>query len=688
MVKGGLLGLWAWMAYGVVESIASFGLTHHRDPSIVVAGWQWPLIAEIFGVYMICGFLAGAVASFLAGRFGQLRSTGQEALACLTLTLAFIANLCIGGPLMLSGKLALATATVLAILLAGAARSAEWQRRTAFLVKPWIVSLLLLYAPWTNLVALPRRSSAVRTGATLFLLVAIVGSAFIWSRIRPKQPSGIRRLRVALAAAVAAWIGVLVWPTPDVGSGEPLHSSTASGKPNVLLITMDTVRADHLSAYGYRLDTSPNLKELANHATVFGRAISPSDYTLPSHASIFTGKYPSWHGAYPMAPDHPLGQPLPQNSTTLARIMATNGYWSAGVFANSGFLGVRNGMNQGFDVWANNTPVILNNQEYRFYLRNNAARLIARIVDTNDFNASLMRASDVNRQVNRLLDKTKGRPFFFFVNYMDAHVPYAPPRPFSHRFAKQPLIMDSTEYADLSKAVNQQHQPLRASKRDEMVAQYDSGIAYLDAEIGKLLARLRQSGLYDNTLILITSDHGDAFVDHNLLGHGVTAVYQEQVHVPLIVKYPGQHDGQRSEEWVSLVDIMPTVLDVAGLPRESGLQGQSLRSPRDANSVPVFTEARTMDPYFQVPPMRGVRRALFAGPLKLITWSDGSPELYDLNADPSEAHNLFRPGDPSAAALVASMTAWTATIPRQISRSGPRPDPATIERLKSLGYIQ
>jgi arylsulfatase A-like enzyme len=176
--------------------------------------------------------------------------------------------------------------------------------------------------------------------------------------------------------------------------------------------------------------------------------------------------------------------------------------------------------------------------------------------------------------------------------------------------------------------------------------------------------------------------------EHDLLSHGLGFVYQDQVHVPLLIKYPGKHLAQQSDDLLSQVDLMPTVLDLAGILPPSGLQGRSLRVPQPNDAAAVYSNAEAMG---RVAPscrrFRGARKAIFAGSWKLITWTEGPPELYDLATDPEETHNLYRVDDPHAKALADRLSAWVAAAPRQFDAPG-KLDKNSFEKLKSLGYAQ
>ena len=225
----------------------------------------------------------------------------------------------------------------------------------------------------------------------------------------------------------------------------------------------------------------------------------------------------------------------------------------------------------------------------------------------------------------------------------------------------------------------------RPAELNLLISQYDGCIANIDSKIGNLLARLRELGLYENTLIVITSDHGEAMGEHDMIGHGAGYVYQDLVHVPLLVKYPGQHEAHQSDTLVSQVDLMPTILDRAGCAHPYGLQGRSFQLRDALGSDAVYAFATT--PPGDLPRFREGHRAIFSESAKLIISTTGSRELYDLSSDPGEIRNEYTVDDPRANALADRLSGWFATIPRRIEQP-PKMDTRSLERLKSLGYLQ
>jgi arylsulfatase A-like enzyme len=669
---GAAWGAVAWLIYGAVELILSTGIQLARFPDQEILGWQWRLIAMLMETYAVIGFVAGAVGGIMAGATPQ-------AFASFTIALAFLANLISTWPLSRSEQIAVAAALLLLATLP--------QARFRFLASPWTVSLLLLAAPWLSREALDSRSSAaVKTGLSVLLIAAVLAFAVVWRRLtNGRPPSLVRQAALAiLAIGTFAAVAEIGKRPAGIRAGRPIQPRTS--KPNIVLITMDTVRADHTSLYGYERDTTPNLRELARGATLYTRAMAASDFTLPTHASMFTGKYLEWHGA--SRQDEERGQPLDPDQTTLAEMLRAHGYWTASTVANFAYLAPWTGLTRGFAVAETNRPVELSGAGYRFYLRRVAKRLLGAAAHLSDWDRDAITAGELEPRARALLDRAAacGDPFFLFVNYMDAHFPYLPDAPFDARFPGRNATVEMGNSP--SRIATMREHPLSAAERSHLISQYDGGIAEEDASIGRLLNRLRELGLYENSLIIVTADHGEAFGEHDLLRHGAGFVYQDLTSIPLVVKYPGQRAGVRSDELASQVDLMPTVLEAAGVPLPSGLQGINLRAVGNGEARAVFSSAVGSPAVAHFNPrFHGARRAIVAGYMKLIASTSGPPELYDLATDPNEERNLFSPGDPRAVELSRQLDAWIASAPHRNAKPQTI-DPSTWERLKSLGYVQ
>ena len=693
VVSGAARGGGAWLVYAVVETVLSISVQLWRFPEMEVLGWQWRLIALLVSAYFAIGVILGATGSLLLKRTKAAHAEQTTRLwAVLTLVSAFTVNLMTAWPLARSEYIALALSVGLAGTLA-AAMTLGRAKQVQFLASPWTVSLLLLGAPWISREALDSRTSPwLKTAFSLLAVSTIVAGAALANRLRRGQVAK----NWGRAVLTTLIIGIFVLTTAIAGRQpsiriDPRVRTAATTKPNVLLITMDTVRADHTSVYGYERDTTPNLRQLCRDATVYTRAIAASDFTLPTHGALFTGLYPNWSGALAAMDPRPghIADPLRPETVTLAEILRSRGYWTAEVAANFGFLGPWTGLTRGFDVTDLRRPVTLSTGDRPFYLRAMARRLLGQVSNMAPLERPSLTAADINDRALELLEavKVSGAPFFMFLNYMDAHTPYVPSPPFDRRFPGFDSGLDPYSFHDLKLQVASGKRQILPNERTHLIAQYDGGIAEEDSAIGAILNRLRQLGLYDNTLIVITADHGDTFGEHGLADHFLGFVYQELVHIPLIIKYPRQRHAKRSDELVSQVDVFPTVLDLVETRTASELQGRSLLRPAAVEDLVVYSQG-TRSGLVGVgnPRFNGLRRAAFAKSLKLIAWTSGPSELYDLATDPTEQHNIYHLDDPRATKLSDRLRHWVSTMPPR--KAPTKIDRSTAERLKSLGYIQ
>jgi arylsulfatase A-like enzyme len=445
-----------------------------------------------------------------------------------------------------------------------------------------------------------------------------------------------------------------------------------------VLITMDTVRADHTSLYGYARATTPQLAALAQSATVYSHPVAASNTTLVSHASIFTGFYGSWNGARSVGETQ---TPISPRYATLAELLGAQGYSTAAIAANSAYLIPYFGFDRGFQVFQVPNALRVLAPEKSYCLRHGARMILDHFLNTSEFDLEFVRSEEINQSAFPLLDRAKsnGRPFFLFVNYMDAHNPYVPPAPFNALFPGHDKTLHHIE--ELGGMVDR-HQIDVKRALGHFISQYDGGIAYVDSQIGALISRLKQQGLYDNTLIVITGDHGEGLGEHGVWGHGVTA-YENVVYVPLIVKYPNDTEARRVDEPAGHVDILPTILDFTGTPQPSAAQGRSLRSGTRRN---LFTEAFPSTHLIEGRKQDYTARALFSGNFKLIETTKGRRELYDLSADPGETHDVCLADNSRCVAIQVELDQWVRTIPLPLI-PGTKLDPRNLQHLKSLGYI-
>jgi len=691
--RGAVYGVETWAAYAVAEALFSS-----------VLPWALPLVGDYYvtndaftlfvtALYLAFGALSGAAAGLLlraAGRalprLGRLPA-GRLLRAATTLGVAvtLLANFVRYAPEL--GLLALGAIWIVMIVLSTG--SGTWARRIGALANPWPACLVLLGAQGLDssaMLDLPRWRIAI--GCAAYAGAVLLAATGQW-RFGTRSP--FRWAAGALAVVLVA--------TFALNQSVPTAAAAATAfqpgnRPNVILITLDTVRADHLSLYGYARPTTPNLEQLARESVVYSEAVSAGNMTLSTHASIFTGLYPSRHGAHP-SPERYWGMPLSSNFPSLPQLLLDQGYRTAAVVANYAYLATAFGFGRGFERYDARSAVPFLSPSRALFLRSRVRNYLTRFMPLRSFQALTRRADDINREAFAELDELRrdSRPFFLFINYMDAHWPYVPPPPYDSMYPGKAPRFTNARYFDMEDDLLALRREPTPAERSHLESQYDGALTYLDFEIGKLIERLKQTGVYSKTLLVITADHGEALGERSLIGHGLS-VYQDQVHVPLLIKFPSGTRavpaGTEVEDPVSSVDLLPTIFDTLAYSAPPGIQGRSLRSQAASQDLPrpVFSECfpalRLMNLH---PRFKRVERAVFLGSLKLIRSTQGKRELYDLAQDPGEAQNVYASAGPSAGTLETSLVKWAEAAAGQ-AQTVPKLERGTVEKLRSLGYVQ
>jgi arylsulfatase A-like enzyme len=409
----------------------------------------------------------------------------------------------------------------------------------------------------------------------------------------------------------------------------------APGSPNILVIIVDTLRADHVSSYGYSRPTSPNLDRIAQGGVLFANAFSTSSWTKPSHASLVTGRYVYEHGA-------DAYKSLDDRYPTIAEALRARGYRTGAFSANVGAFNRRLGFGRGF----------IHFEDYYRSIGDVAISTVyGRVIETYilhhglGFEGELGRkwATDIDRSVLRWIDRDRGRPFFAFLNYYDPHAPYVPPQPYRSKFSqlKNPGGLINT-YWDMQHI----YVPMTPEQLQGEIDAYDGTIAYVDNYIGQLLAELQKRGLAEDTLVVITADHGELFGEHGLLEH-TNSLYREVLHVPLIFWWPGHiPEGKRIEVPVSNVALPPTLLDLIGAEGQTSFPGPSLAqlwSDTGAHQdwpYPLAEIAQIPWVPAQHLPAHGAMRSVLSPQWQYIVHEKFGEELYDWRADPKESANV------------------------------------------------
>ena len=462
-------------------------------------------------------------------------------------------------------------------------------------------------------------------------------------------------LRIGGLVAATSFALVGCWPA-------------ASQPPSVLLIVIDTLRADRLGAYGHEAATSPHLDRFANEAVVFDDAVSPAPFTMPAVAALMTGLYPDRAGVI----NHSRKDRLATPSPTLAEIARRAGYRTAAVVSNP---------------WLR--PEMLFDRGFERY------------VTKGDAPGSFGAAEVTDRAIE--IVESLDRAALMWVHYIDAHMPYRPPRRLAESFgvpsATTVVIDDYRAAAAPERQRIYFAAPYSAHEIEQTRRLYDASIRLVDENISRLLAAVDERLGRDDTIVVVAADHGESLGDHGLhFAHDFT-VYQELVHVPLMIRAPGV-DARRVRRPVSLVDVLPTLCALTALSCPLGLDGRPL--PLDADATDERAVFAANAPYrarYHESPFSFVRGAagrstmIRLGTMKLIrvprpegpAW-----ELYDLEADPRELRDAYRPA--AHAPLAQRLERWIAEMESARSSGGIRRAPGLLDddterELRSLGYL-
>jgi arylsulfatase A-like enzyme len=446
----------------------------------------------------------------------------------------------------------------------------------------------------------------------------------------------VRRTLVWLVALILLLgVGVQAWATAAERRALAQLPPAPAGAPNVLLIVLDTVRAKSLSLYGYRRRTTPRLENWAKNGVRFERALSTSPWTLPSHGSLFTGRFP-----HEMSADWLV--PLDGAHPTLAEALASLGYSTVGFAANLHYCSYEHGLQRGFahyeDYPISFGQIVLSSSLGRTITNN---RWFRRLTGYQDL-LNRKTAAEVNRAFLSWLPGRRERPFFAFLNYYDAHEPYLPPAPFKYRFDPAPprrSFVYRTNEAQRADRLKMSPSEVQAE-----IDAYEAAIAYVDHQVGLLLDQLRTRGLMENTLVVVTSDHGEHVGERHgrrnrLFSHGQT-LYIEALHVPLLILFPPRVPAGRTVPGpVTLRDIPVTVLELIDLNAKIDFPGRSLT--RHWSEPALAGESRdTLLAETTPVGKKGHMKSLVAGDRHYIRARNGAEELYDLGEDHLELKNL------------------------------------------------
>ncbi len=475
----------------------------------------------------------------------------------------------------------------------------------------------------------------LRHRAAVILAAGLSAVLLRWLRSKEEERLGWwrRRLHQFVALGLIAVLGIPFGMFLAEKVRTALLPSAEPNAPNILVVVVDTLRADHMSLYGYERATSPNLTRIAQQGTMFSEAFAASSWTLPSHASLLTGHVPHEHHA-----EDGL-RSLDQRFATLPEALRSRGYRTGAFSANTIFFTRHMGLGRGFLHFEDYFESL-----YGMFVQT----LLGRELDhwllhrfrSEDFPGRL-HAADINGHAIRWMAATRGRPFFAFLNYFDVHDPYLPPQPYRNKFSK----LDNPGGL-VNEAVGRNHPDLTPQQLQGEIDAYDGGVAYIDAQIGNLVAELDNRGLAQNTIVVITSDHGESLGNHGLLQHR-NALYRELIRVPLVFRWPGHVPADRKVETpISNVSIAATILDLIGAEKQTSIPGPSLAQLWTNSNAPEkwplpLSELaeQKYDPVI-TPAHFGWLKSLSGPQWHYIAHQKFPPQLYDWRKDPAEVTNL------------------------------------------------
>ncbi len=425
-------------------------------------------------------------------------------------------------------------------------------------------------------------------------------------------------------------------------------------RPDIILIVVDTLRADHVACCGYQRNTTPNIDKLARAGILFSNAIVTSPWTLPSVASILTSQYPSVLGIRDEITQ------IDSRFPTLSGMLKQYNYTTHGIVSHT-LLSARLGFGRGFDSYD----------------------------EKSVFGHKGISSPPVTHKAISFLQKSKERPFFLFAHYFDPHYNYLLHKEYNYYSSYSGGLKSGESILGLWRI---RHNLSRDDIR-YLVSLYDSEISFTDEHIGILLNELKKQGLYDSSIIIVTADHGEEFMERGWIGHTVT-LHQELIRVPLIMKLPG-YKAQIINSPVSLVDIVPTIYSYLGLKVPDGLDGKALDLGQGASAAtgPVFSE--TFNPQANQPGhIKPIAfRSITLGNRKLIyDETKDSKQIYDLSEDPHERNNLLSQQSDQNKRLEELLSTWVSYIETK-REAGPTMDvrelftPEQREQLESLGYL-
>jgi arylsulfatase A-like enzyme len=687
----GLIGGWV---FGVLDSGSV--IFHHASAHIAL-GEILSLTLYSVSLYAVLGCLGMALIGVVTGgviKVGKYSVKKSQLAGVFIGVFAFLAiYILTPGTILGDNAFDIVVSTVIPVLsgvgLGGLSvyvldKGSKKEKLIAVCISSFISLQVLAYGIlWLNFGLLSKRAvfsiTSFSVNIGLFVIATLLGVGLYklsrlilikYERRRVRQAGLVIVAIMASAFIAISFIGPFdsnhsqEYTTSPAGDNRAVENSgDLKGKPNILWIVMDTVRADHLSCYGYYRDTTPNIDEIASEGILFENAISAAPWTPPSHASMFTGMFPSRHG---MDAEHMW---LDEDFQTVAEVLRLHGYRTF-AYSNNPHIDPTRNLSQGFDTLeVTQGGKLKAGSQLTDLLKATEIKIIIQ-------NYLLM--DDGARRTNEVVKKwisdahQEETPFFVFINYMEAHARYHPPESYAMPYLPEDVNM--AEAMSVGKGLLPYitgRVEYDAEDFEILRALYDGEISYLDFKMGQLFDYMEELKILDNTILIIAADHGENFGEHHLVQHAF-CVYDTLLHVPLIIRYPASFEaGIRVDEQVQLTDIFPTLLDITGIDwNEKGLlQGRSLvKGGQESESAFAIAEyaiwiqeiKKLAEDYRKFDISKYARRlkTVRTEEFKYIWASDGRDELYNIRQDPGELDNIIEDEPEKAMEMRALLVSW------------------------------
>jgi arylsulfatase A-like enzyme len=545
----------------------------------------------------------------------------------------------------------------------------------------------------------------------------LAGFAVLVGVLMEGAGAALRLLRSRSSLAVKLLIGTgtvfaLAWnlghpadgaqPGDERRDPQPAPIASTDPRPNVVLIVFDTLRASEMSCYGYSRRTTPRLDAFAEGGTLYLRTAAASNSSLPTHASLFTGLYPTRNGAHDGIDRHGLlrRSGLSHSVVTLAQVLASRGYATAAIVSNFMMVTHRFDLDRGFRYFDSRpspsyfafayAPVL-------YLLHDRLALTWLRRPITARFRTPYRPAEKITDLAIRWLDhRPSGQPYFLFLNYLDPHRPYLPPERYRNRWLRgepdsslAPGGLPWRSYLEIAG----RRRPIRPGESAHLTGLYDGELSYLDEEAGRFFDRLKADRQSRDTWIIVTADHGESLGEHNTLEH-TCSLYQELIHVPLIIHYPDccglPREPAVDSRPVDQVDLMPTILDVLHVPFPGQPDGVSILSgKRSAVYSQKFPNPSLARRFPRVGLYAAGGSAVVEEHWKYILLDGARGALFDLAADPGELRDVAAKYPAEVDRLSQSLARWKESLKSKGEASSPArpPSPEVIRQLRALGYL-